>query len=137
VEDNGPASQFTAGFTSIETDIQAMEEFAAALANEVQTGYEPHLQQVTAAMLTELPGGSADFPELQSFMKCHYEAQLQTFSNTFNFRDGTHQFAVAAKSISDEYNRSDAYAQARVQDVNKGFVAANDPLAGQGRTADA
>lgn len=137
MEDNGLASQFTAGFTSIETDIQAMEEFAAALANEVQTSYEPCLQQVITAMLTELPGGSANFPELQSFMKRHYEAQLQTFSNTFNFRDGTHQFAVAAKSISDEYSNSDAYAQAKVTDVEKGFVAANDPLAGLGSTVDA
>jgi hypothetical protein len=137
VEDNGPASRFTADFTSIETDIRAMEEFAAALANEVQTGYEPHLQQVTTAMLTGLPQGDANFPELRSFMSRHHEVQLQTFSNTFNFRDGTHQFAVVAKSISDEYDRSDAYAHAKVRDVTSGFVAVNDPLAGEAGTVEA
>jgi hypothetical protein len=116
------------GFGSIETDIQAMEEFAAALANEVQTGYEPHLQQVVTAMMTEIPAGNPNFPELQSFLKLHHEVQQQTFSNTFNFRDGTHQFATVAKSISEEYGTSDAYAQAKVRDVNDGFVAASNPL---------
>jgi hypothetical protein len=131
--DNGPPSWID-NFGSIETDIQAMEEFAATLANEVQTGYEPHLQQVVTAMLTELPDGSANFPELQSFLKVHHEVQQQTFSNTFNFRDGTHQFAVVAKSISEEYGSSDAYARAKVKDVNDGFVAANDPTLSEGGT---
>ncbi|GGQ41223.1 hypothetical protein [Couchioplanes azureus] len=140
MEDNGPASTFTAGFTSIETDIRAMEEFAAALAEEVQSGYDPLLQQITAAMVTELPAGSPAFPELQSFMQHHYDAQLQTFSNTFNFRDGTHQFATVARSISEEYGNSDAYARANVKDVTDGFTDANDPfLDGQaiGGTSDA
>ncbi|MEU7902672.1 hypothetical protein [Actinoplanes sp. NPDC049118] len=123
-------------FGSIETDIQAMEEFAATLAKEVATGYEPHLQQVTTAMLTELPAGSANFPELGSFLERHYDVQLQTFSNTFNFRDGTHQFATVAKSISEEYGTTDAYAQAKVKDVTDGFVAANDPLDESGTKFD-
>lgn len=121
-------------FGSIETDIQAMEEFAATLANEVQTSYEPHLQQVVTAMMTELPGGNANFPELQSFLTTHHEAQQQTFSNTFNFRDGTHQFATVAKSISEEYGSTDAYARAQVQDVNDGFVAASNPVNSEGGT---
>jgi len=131
VQDNGPASMFTAEFTSIETDIQAMEEFAAALADEVQSGYEPHLQQIVTAMMTELPEGSPIFPELRGFMQQHYDVQLQTFSNTFNFRDGTHQFATVAQSISEEYADSDAYARARVSDVTDGFEAANNPLDGE------
>lgn len=116
------------GFGSIETDIQAMEEFAATLADEVQTGYEPHLQQVVTAMLTEIPRSASTFPELQGFLTLHHEVQQQTFSNTFNFRDGTHHFAVVAKSISKEYGSSDAYARAKVQDVHDGFLAASNPL---------
>ena len=131
--DNGPPSWIDK-FDSIETDIQAMEEFAATLANEVQAGYEPHLQHVVTAMLTELPDGSANFPELQSFLKVHHEVQQQTFSNTFNFRDGTHQFALVAKSISEAYGSSDAYARAEVKDVNDGFVAANNPTLSDGGT---
>ncbi|GID94465.1 hypothetical protein ACFQFC_27340 [Amorphoplanes digitatis] len=118
-------------FGSIETDIQAMEEFAATLANEVATGYEPHLQQVVTAMLTELPAGSADFPELGGFLTRHHEVQQQTFSNAFNFRDGTHHFATVAKSISDEYGTTDAYAHAKVADVTDAFAAASDPLSGE------
>jgi hypothetical protein len=131
--DDGPPSWID-NFESIETDIQAMEEFAATLANEVQTGYEPHLQQVVTAMLTELPGGNPNFPELQSFLLLHHEVQQQTFSNTFNFRDGTHQFAVVAKSISEEYGSSDAYAKAKVQDIDDAFTAVNNPIASEGGT---
>jgi hypothetical protein len=112
---------------SIETDIQAMEEFAATLANEVQNGYDPPLQQVIPAMMTELPAVNSDFPELHSFMQLHHEVQQQTFANTFNFRDGTHHFAVVAKSISEEYASSDAFASAKVRDVTNGFNAATDP----------
>lgn len=134
--DNVPSSSVN-GFVSIETDIQAMEEFAATLANEVQNGYEPHLQQVVTAMMTELPLATPNFPELQSFLKVHHEAQQQTFSNTFNFRDGTHHFATVAKSISEEYGSSDAYAKARVGDVNAAFLAASNPLTGDnGSKAD-
>jgi hypothetical protein len=131
--DNGPPSWID-NFGSIETDIQAMEDFAATLANEVQTGYEPHLQQVVTAMMTELPGGNPNFPELQSFLKQHHEAQQQTFSNTFNFRDGTHHFATVAKSISAEYGSADAYAKAKVADVTDGFLAASDPTMSDGGT---
>jgi hypothetical protein len=127
--DNGPPPLIGSA-ASIETDIKAMEEFAATLANEVQTGYDPHLQQVIPAMMTELPAVNSDFPELHSFMQLHHEVQQQTFSNTFNFRDGTHHFAVVAKSISDEYASSDAFARAKVRDVNDGFDAASNPAMG-------
>ena len=115
-------------FGSIETDIQAMEEFAATLAKEVQTGYSPHLDQVTAAMMTKLPEANEKIPELQNFLLHHREVQQQTFSNTWNFRDGTHHFAQAAKTISAEYGDTDAYAKAKVSDVNDAFAATNQPL---------
>ena len=130
IADDGPPP-LIGSESSIETDIRAMEEFAATLANEVQNGYDPPLQQVIPAMMTELPGGSSNFPELQSFLKLHHEAQQQTFSNTFNFRDGTHHFAVVAKSISEEYASSDAFAHAKVRDINDGFDAAANPLLSQ------
>ena len=49
-----PDSTITS-FASIETDIEAMEDFAKTLANEVQAGYDPNLQRVQAAMMTVLP----------------------------------------------------------------------------------
>lgn len=133
--DNGPPPLIGSD-SSIEADIRAMEEFAATLANEVQTGYDPHLQQVIPAMLTQLPEGSGDFPELRSFLELHHEVQQQTFSNTFNFRDGTNHFAVVAQSISEEYASSDAFARAKVRDVNEGFDAASNPLLGETGTGE-
>jgi len=130
VADNGPPP-LIGSESSIETDIQAMEEFAATLAKEVQSGYDPVLQKVIPAMMTELPRANSDFPELESFLTLHHEVQQQTFSNTFNFRDGTHHFATVAKSISKEYAETDAFAQAKVRDVTQGFAAAADPLAGE------
>jgi len=127
VADNGPPP-LIGSESSIETDIQAMEEFAATLANEVATGYDPQLQRVIPAMMTKLPRANSDFPELESFLQLHHEVQQQTFSNTFNFRDGTHHFAVVAESISKEYASSDAFARAKVRDVTDGFEAASNPL---------
>ncbi|MGA5301573.1 hypothetical protein ACPCHT_16710 [Nucisporomicrobium flavum] len=118
-----PTSSITS-FASIETDIQAMEEFAKTLANEVQAGYEPNLQRVTASMMTMLPEANDHIPELQRFLKVHNEVQNQTLANTYNFRDGTHVFATAAQSISDEYRNSDAYAHAKVGDVETAFTKA-------------
>jgi hypothetical protein len=135
IADDGPPP-LIGSESSIETDIRAMEEFAATLANEVQTGYDPQLQKVIPAMLTELPTPNSDFPEFASFMELHHEVQQQTFSNTFNFRDGTHHFAVVAQSISKEYASSDAFAQAKVRDVNDGFAAASDPLRSETGTGE-
>jgi hypothetical protein len=115
-------------FGSIETDVQAMEEFAATLADEVAKGYAPHLDQVTTSMMTQIPEGSHNFPELRGFLTKHHEVQQQTFANTFNFRDGTHHFAAVAKDISKEYGDTDAYAKAKVSDVTERFSPENDPL---------
>ncbi|AGZ46124.1 Duffy receptor gamma form [Actinoplanes friuliensis DSM 7358] len=109
-----------------------MEEFAATLANEVASGYAPHLDQVTTAMLTRVPKGNPAFPELAGFLDRHHEVQQQTFSNTFNFRDGTHHFATAAQTISAEYADTDAYAHAKVNDVTQAFTDASNPLKSEG-----
>jgi hypothetical protein len=135
IADDGPPP-LIGSESSIETDIRAMEEFAATLANEVQNGYDPQLQKVIPAMLTKLPRANSDFPELESFLQAHHEVQQQTFSNTFNFRDGTHHFAVVAQSISEEYASSDAFAQAKVRDVNDGFEAVSNPLRSETGTGE-
>ncbi|BFU42340.1 hypothetical protein [Krasilnikovia sp. MM14-A1004] len=117
-EDRPPA--WLADYGAIEADIQAMEDFAAGLLKEVDNGYAPHLDLVTSSMLTELPT-APNFPELQSFVTHHYDVQTTTFANVFNFRDGTGQFALAARTISDEYRGSDAFSHARVSDVDRAF----------------
>ncbi|GAB1694456.1 hypothetical protein [Krasilnikovia sp. M28-CT-15] len=120
-EDRPPA--WLADYGAIEADIQAMEDFAAGLAKEVDSGYGPHLDLVTNSMLTPLPS-APHLPELQAFLTRHHEVQSVTYSNTYNFRDGTGRFADAAKTISHEYRGSDAFSRARVNDVDKAFDAA-------------
>ena len=123
-EDRGPAwlrdSSYT-DFGDIAADISAMEEFARKLAAEVENNYAPHLVGVSDAMLTQLPPPVATFPELVDFMTAHQVAQDTTQSNVYNFANGTNHFAMAAETISSEYRGTDAFSQARVNDVDKAF----------------
>src|SRR3712207_2056010 len=132
-EDRGPAWLREYGrtdFGDIAADIAAMEEFAKKLAADVQNNYVPHLSGVTDAMLTELPPPAATFPELVDFMTAHQAAQDTTQTNVYNFANGTHRFATAAQTISQDYRGSDAFSRARVHDVNKAFDQARAPEMG-------
>lgn len=123
-EDRGPAWLRDYGHTDfgdIAADIAAMEEFAKKLAAEVQNNYAPHLTRVSDAMLTQLPPPAATFPELVDFMTAHHAAQETTQLNVYSFADGTNHFARVAESISNEYRGTDAFSQARVNDVDKAF----------------
>lgn len=130
-EDRGPGWLRDYGHTdfgTIEADIAAMEEFAKKLRTDVETNYVPHLTSVTDKMLTELPPPAATFPELVGFMEEHLRVQDATHINVYNFANGTNTFATAAQEISQEYDGSDAFAQARVKDVDNAFHTAVTPM---------
>jgi len=134
-EDLGPQWLRDYGYTDfgdIEADIDAMREFAAKLAADVQGNYNTHLPQVSDSMLTSLPQPFADFPELVGFMEAHRQAQDATQSNVYNYSTGTQQMAGVAQEISEKYRGADAMARARVSDVTAAFdkVAATNPGAG-------
>ena len=121
-EDGGPAWLRDYGFTDfgdIAADINAMEEYAKKLAADVAENYAPHLDGVSAAMLTELPPPNPEFYELTSFLNSHTEMQNLTQNNVYAFGDGTTVLATAAEKISTEYRGSDAFAHATVADVHK------------------
>jgi len=135
-EDLGPRwlRDYGGGFGDIAADIQAMEEFAAKLSAEVRDNYLTHLPQVTEAMLTRLPSPMEGFDELLRFMRAHRDAQDATQENVYNYGSGTHGIANAARTISQQYRGADAFARARVADVNRAFdqtatvePAGNDP----------
>jgi hypothetical protein len=131
--DRGPAWLRDYGFTdfgNIEADIAAMEQFATKLAADVQNNYVPHLAGVTDAMLTRLPPAATTFPELVDFLTTHRQAQDVTQQNVFNFANGTNHFATAARSIGREYRGADAFARARVSDVDQAFDKAVSPQTG-------
>jgi hypothetical protein len=132
-EDRGPAwlrDYGIADFGNIEADIAAMEAFGKKLAADVQNNYVPHLAGVTDAMLTPLPKAATTFAELVDFMSTHQQAQDVTQQNVFNFANGTNHFASAAQTISEEYRGSDAFAHARVSDVDRAFDKAVNPRQG-------
>ncbi|MGK5679231.1 hypothetical protein [Actinoplanes sp. URMC 104] len=123
-EDLGPAwlrDYGTTDFGAIEADIRAMEQFAAKLAANVKDSYAPHLANVTTSMSTRLPDPPGQFVELTSFLTAHNEAQDVTHQNVYNYANGTQSFATAAADISKQYSGSDAFAHAKVSDVNKAF----------------
>ena len=123
-EDRGPEWLREYGFTNfgdIAADIDAMEQFALRLRADIEQNYLPHLTGVTDAMLTRLPEASA-FPELSEFLTSHELAQDTTQANVYNFANGTNRFATAAESISADYRGVDAFAHARVRDVEKAFT---------------
>ncbi len=123
-EDRGPAwlrDYGTTDFGAIEADIQAMEQFAAKLAANVKDSYAPHMSTVSESMGTPLPPPPGEFVELSSFLLAHREAQDVTHQNVYNYANGTQGFANAAADISKQYSGSDAFAHARVSDVDKAF----------------
>jgi hypothetical protein len=105
----------------IEADIEQMEDFAQRLSAQVDAVYAPGLDRVVTSMTTRITGVSPAFTELRAFMDRHHAVQQATFSNTFNFRDGTGRMADAARRISDDYRNVDAFAHARLRDVNDAF----------------
>lgn len=128
-EDRGPAwlrdygnTDFGATeFGDIAADIAAMAEFAEKLAADVTKNYLPHMNSVGESMTVKLPDPATTFPELVEFMTAHHAAQTVTQENVYSFAGGTNRFALAAQAVSEQYRGADAFAQARVRDVDKAF----------------
>jgi len=121
-EDRGPSwlrDYNVTDFGQIETDIQAMEKFAAGLAANVDDNYAPHLSPVSTAMTTRLPAPAPEFLELQSFLTIHHQAADASHQNVYNYANGTKGFADAATDVSKKYEGSDAFSHATVTDVDK------------------
>ena len=104
-------------YTTIEADISRMEEFAAKLDAEVRDNFAPHLTPIFDDILTELPPAYTDFPELLGFLEHHAASAQDTAYTVYYYQDVTGGFAVAAGEVSRNYRGADAFAAARVDDV--------------------
>lgn len=116
-EDRGPG--WLRDYDAIEADIQRMAEFAAKLRAEVMNNFAPHLEYLAQDMTTPVPQPTAGFAELVNFLQTHHVAQVNTTNAVFYYRDETGGFANAASTISKNYGASDAFAHARVSDVER------------------
>ncbi|AEV88603.1 Duffy receptor gamma form [Actinoplanes sp. SE50] len=94
-----------------------MEDFARKLLAEVDNNYAPHADQLSNQLLTRLPPADARFHELSAFATVLESAQDTCQQNIYNFANGTHGFAKAAEQVSEQYRGSDAFARARLKDV--------------------
>jgi hypothetical protein len=139
-EDRGPAWLRDYGFTDfgdIAADINAMQEYAKKLAADVEDNYAPHLNGMSAAMLTRLPVPDPAFYELTSFIKSHTSVQVVTQNNVYAFGEGTSILASAAQKISTEYKGTDAFAHAKVADVHDVLGSASPTPTTSDGTSDA
>lgn len=108
-------------YGAIEADISRMEEFAAKLDAEVRENYAPHLTYVYNDMGVQIPAPYADFTELASFLMTHHAAVTDTTDLVHFYQNATGDFATAATKVSAQYRESDAFAAARVSDVEAAF----------------
>lgn len=122
-EDRGPTWLRDYG-GSIEADIQRMEQFAQQLMAEVQQNYVPHMEEVQADMLPDLPQ-PVNFPELYSFMDAHRTVQSDTSTRIWEIGDGTGGLATAAETVSKAYGQADAFSHARVSEVESALDETN------------
>jgi hypothetical protein len=79
------------------------------------------MERVTESMSVQLPE-PVGFPELHDFLIAHRSAQEVAQNNIYQFAGGTELFATAATDISKKYRGSDAFAHAKVSDIDTAFT---------------
>jgi hypothetical protein len=114
-EDRGPV--WLRDWQQIEADIAAMADFARQLRAEVEINYAPHASRVTDELTTPLPCPPAPFTELVELLTVHRAAEQDTANIVYYYTDKTGGLADAAAEISRQYRNTDAFAAARVGDV--------------------
>ncbi|WDZ86818.1 hypothetical protein [Micromonospora cathayae] len=126
-EDLGP--RWLRGYGDIEADIRQMREFANKLEAEVRKNYAPHLAYISDDMSVPLPAPCAAFGELVDFLRAHQDVQQRSTNEVYHLANYTGGLANAAGSISKQYEGADAFAQARVSDVERALrtAQANQP----------
>jgi hypothetical protein len=113
--DRGPA--WLRDWQQIEADIAAMADFARKLRDEVEVNYAPHATRVTDELTAKLPDPPQPFTELVDLLMVHRDAEHDTANIVYYYTDRTGGLADAAETISERYRNADAFAAARVSDV--------------------
>ncbi|WBB77491.1 hypothetical protein O7606_14470 [Micromonospora sp. WMMD882] len=116
-EDLGPS--WLRGYGDIEADIRQMREFANKLEAEVRKNYAPHLSYIADDMSVPIPPPCAAFGELVDFLRAHQDIQQRSTNEVYHLANHTGGLATAAGAISEQYADADAFARARVSDVER------------------
>jgi hypothetical protein len=108
----------TDGGTGVTVDMPAMKDFASALQTNVDDDYKPHANKVFEDMAVPAEGQTS-FLELWWALLQHDQVKVAATDNVANQGNGAAVFATAAEEISKRYQQSDAFAAARLADVQK------------------
>lgn len=111
--------------TGIKVDMPSLKDFAAALRQNLQQDYAPHAHKVFDDMKKPVKPAGA-FVELQWALERHNDVQHATTHNVTNHGNGAMDFATSAQEISDRYGQADAYAAARISDVQSSLGTSTD-----------
>ncbi|SCL36041.1 hypothetical protein GA0074692_4249 [Micromonospora pallida] len=125
-EDLGP--RWLRDYGDIEADIRQMREFATRLEAEVRRNYAPHLAYIADDMSVKLPDPCDAFIELVHFLTAHQQVQQDSTNRVYDVASHTGGLAHAAGTISQRYEGSDAFARARVQDVERALRDVQAPV---------
>ncbi|MBW4704840.1 MULTISPECIES: hypothetical protein [unclassified Micromonospora] len=117
-EEGRPAS-WLGNYGGIEADIRQMREFADQLQAEVERNYTPHLRYIADDMTAAVPNPCDAFIELVHFLQAHWETQQATSDLVHGLAGATGRLATAANRIATDYQGADAFANARLTDVER------------------
>ena len=104
--------------TGVKVDMPALKDFAAALRKNLQDDYRPHAHKVFDELAVPAEG-QLSFLELWQALEQHDQVKTAATDNVANQGNGAMIFASAAGKISEDYSDSDAYAAAKLNDVEK------------------
>ncbi|NJP32720.1 hypothetical protein [Micromonospora thermarum] len=121
-EEDRPAA-WLRGYGGIEADIRQLREFAEKLQAEVERHYAPHLSYIAEDMTAAVPNPADAFIELVQFLHAHWETQQATTDMVWSVGGATGHLAAAAGTVAERYGNSDAFASARVVDVERALAA--------------
>ena len=116
-EDRAPA--WLRGYGDLRVDFSRLDEFAAALEDELMQNYLPHLQKIKDDMAVALPPGHPGFGELTGFLASHDRAKNSTTVLMDNIERATRGFATAAREVANSYKNTDAFAAAQFHQVQQ------------------
>ncbi len=114
----GNGSAGDAGGTGVRANLPAMRDFGSALEQNLREDYAPHANKVFDEMAVPAEA-TANFAELQSVLSRHAELKALATDNIANHGNGALVFAKAIEDISKRYQQADAFASARIADIQK------------------
>lgn len=123
--ETGAASGLGGG-ADVMVNMPAMIEFASALQRNVDDDYVPAAQYVFNNMSVQ-PEGQPSFVEIWSALEQHDQVKMTATDNVANFANGAKVFANAAQEISRRYRETDAFAAARLTDVQQHLGTTPEP----------